>query len=411
MTARRAVAIVLIAGVGIGGTAALIDRSEPQRALAAPVAGDASRTAAQRVPILPIGPVAIVARADDPGRAAPWAIRRLVTRARGNDAYPCLQLGRLDGARFGWIAPGRPLRLARFDQADVPTICGEHFLGGLPQLSTITLTTDAAAGLPRPDRTIVWGALPPGIASARLSDGTELRAGAHGTVLAVLPGRPVGEPHVAGTLRTRGGASRPFSFPGFDRYTGLPPSREDERVHRRLREAGSPITSRIEIAARVPDPAGGAAWGILTAPSTRGGTCFSVPGRVVGKRLAAIEPRLGVARPAPFGQQLDCVQRRAPTAAQPLRMDVLLSSISDEDPTGTTQLRRLNDRTVLHGRTTADVTAVTITTSRDIRTVVPDPRTGVVIAVYDGAFPDERLKVTATLRDGRQRTVLQASGG
>lgn len=411
MTVRRAVAAVLIAGVGTGGAATLVDRGEPERALAAPVAGGVSRTAAQRVPIPPIGPVTIVARADDPGRAAPWAVRRLVSRAQGNDAYPCLQLGRLDGARFGWIAPGRPFRLARFDQADVPTRCGEHFLRGLPQLSTITLTTDATAGLPQPDRTIVWGALPPGIASARLSDGTELRAGAHGTVLAVLPGRPVGAPHVAGTLRTRGGASRPFAFPGFDRYTGLPPSHEDDRVRRRLREAGSPVSDRIEIAARVPDPAGGAAWGILTAPSTRGGTCFSVPGRIVGTRLAHVDPHLGIAQQSPFGQELDCVQRRAPTAAQPLRMNVLLSSIPDEDPTGTTQLRRLNDRTVLHGRTTADVAAVTITTSRDIRTVVPDPRTGVVIAVYDGTFPGERLKVTATLRDGRQRTVLQASGG
>jgi hypothetical protein len=91
-------------------------------------------------------------------------------------------------------------------------------------------------------------------------------------------------------------------------------------------------------------------------------------------------------------------------------MDVMLTSIREEDPGGSLQLRRLVTRTVLHGRTTAAVRTVTITTSRDIRTLVPDPRTHVVLAVYDGDFPAGRLKFTATLRDGRSVTLLQASG-
>ena len=74
------------------------------------------------------------------------------------------------------------------------------------------------------------------------------------------------------------------------------------------------------------------------------------------------------------------------------------------------QLRRLHDRTVLHGRATHDVVAVTFTTSRDVRTVVPDPRTHVVMAVYDGTFPGEHVKVTARLRDGSTRTVMQTLG-
>ena len=98
-------------------------------------------------------------------------------------------------------------------------------------------------------------------------------------------------------------------------------------------------------------------------------------------------------------------------AAHPLRLNVLGSSIPDTDPAGTGQLRRLDGRTVLHGRTTADVREVTITTSRDIRTVVPDRRTHVFLAVYDGSFPGEPFRVTATLRDGSRRTVVQSSGG
>lgn len=392
MSVRRVIAVVLLAGVGVGAATALLSRADAQRALAAPVAG-LSRTAPQRVPITPEGPVTIAARAEDPGGATPWAVRRLTTRSRGH-TRPCLQLGRLDGTRFGWIAPGQPFRLARFDLADVPNICGDAFRLGLPRLSTVTLTTDAAAGLPEPDRTIVWGALPPGFASARLRDGTQLRAGADGVVLAVLLGRPVEAPRYAGTMRTAGGTTRRFAYP-----------RESAR------EAGSALTGKLRIAARAPDPAGGAAWGILTAPSTRGGVCFSNPGHLVGKRLAFLEPRLGIARPNPFEQELNCSDRRGPSAAHPLRMDVLDSSIPDEDPTGTEQLRRLSDRTVLFGRTTAGVREVTITTSRDIRTVLPDARSHVVLAVYDGTFPGEHFKVTATLRDGSQRTVLQTSGG
>lgn len=408
MSRRRIVGAVLVAGIGVGGATALLDRGEARQATAAPVAG-VSRAAAQRVPIRPAGPVTIVARADDPGGDRGWALRRFTTRSRG-DAYPCLQLGRIDAGRFGWIAPGQPFRLARFDQLDVPTLCGETFPRGLPQLTTATLVTDAATGVPQPARTIVWGALPPGFTSAVLSDGTPLPAGRHGAVLAVLPARPLDRVRIAGTLRTSAGRSRRFAYPETSLRSEALRNIRDAARRQRLLRAGTPVEDRIAIAARAPDPAGGAGWGVLTAPSTTGRVCVSSPGRLVGDRLASIEPRLGIARPAPFAE-LDCLQRRAPTAAQPLRMVVAGFSVHDEDPVGTEQLRRLNDRTVLQGRTTADVREVTITTSRDIRTLVPDPRTHVFLAVYDGSFPGEPFRVTATLRDGSRRTVVQSSGG
>ena len=215
----------------------------------------------------------------------------------------------------------------------------------------------------------------------------------------------------AGTLHTASGATQRFAFPVEGRYRGLPHDRRGDAIRRRLREAGSAVTSAIRIAARVPDPAGGAAWGILTAPSTRGGICFSSPGHLVGDRLAFVEPHLGIARPNLIVQELDCDDRRAPSGAHPLRLNVLASSVPDADPAGTGELRRLDDRTVLQGRTTADVREVTITTSRDIRTVVPDRRTHVFLAVYDGSFPGEPFKATARLRDGSRRTVVQSSGG
>ncbi|MDP1847878.1 MAG: hypothetical protein Q8K79_08805 [Solirubrobacteraceae bacterium] len=404
---RRFVITVLVAGIAIGCGAALLGDRVPARSV--PTVGAADTAPAQRVPLPPHGPVKIAARAADPGGGAAWAVRRFVTRQR-EATFACLQLGRLDGTRFGWIAPGRPFRLARFDQVDIPTSCGGKFHAGMPSLSVATLTTDASNGLPQPDRTIIWGALPPRAASARLSDGTRLDRGADGVVLVVLPGRPLGTPRLTGTLRLTSGASRRFAYP----RPGVFPPRtlrgRDGKVRPVPPRGGSPLRDRARVAVRAPDPAGGAAWGIVTAPSTRGGTCRSAPARIVGNRPASVNPRLGLATPDPFAD-LQCSDRRPPSAAHPLRMDVHLTSIPQEDPTGTVQLRRLNDRTVLHGRTTADVRAVTITTSRDIRTLVPDPRTHTVLAVYDGRLPGEQVKTTATLRNGRRVTVLQSSGG
>lgn len=402
MSPRRLIAAVLTAGVAVGAVVAVAHRGASVPALAAPVAG-ASIDRAKRAPIRPRGPVVIAARAADSEGATPWALRSLTTRQRGK-TFSCVQLGRLDGKRFGWISPGQPFRLARFDQLDVPTICDARFYRGMPQLTQVTLTTDGAAGLPRPERTVVWGLLPPGAASARLADGTLLRPGADGVVLAVLPGKPVGELRLSGTLRTADGRQRRFTDPRIDQQRTIASAQSDTKDR-------SPQADRTRVAALAPDPAGGAAWGILTAPSTRGGSCFSRPGKIVGDRLASVDPRLGLARADPLAGAFDCSVRRAPSPARPLRISVLVSSASDDDPIGAQQLRRLGDRTVLSGRTTADVVAVTITTSRDIRTVLPDPRTHVVLAVYDGTFPAERLKITARLRSGRHVTVLQSSGG
>jgi hypothetical protein len=406
MKARRLIAAVLVAGVVVGGAIAMLARGDVATGRAAAPVAAALSADQPPIPLPPHGPVTIAARAADPGGALPWGVRHFTTTT-GGQTYSCVQLGRLNGKRFGWVAPAQPFRLARFDQLDVPTLCGAGFARGLPALEVATLTTDAATGLPRPDRTVVWGILPPGFVSARLAGGTTLRAGAGRVVLDVLPGQPVGSPRLRGTLRASGGAVRRFAYP--DPY--VRPARAIREPGDRLRAptGGRARPGAERVAVRVPDPAGGAAWGVLTAPSTTGATCVSSPARIVGSRLANVVPRLGLASPNPIAQ-FDCTRRRAPSSARPVRIDVLVASLSQEDPSGTEQLRRLRDRTVLSGRTTAAVTAVTITTSRDIRTLVPDPRTHVVLAVYDGTFPGERLKITATLRDGRHVTTLQSSG-
>ena len=346
-------------------------------------------------PVKPVGAVQIVGRADDPGSGLPWATRRFTVREHHRNGktytYPCLQLGRLNGSTFGWVTPGAPFRTAAFDLADVPSLCGvNHFRLGLPLLQALTLTTDPAGSAPVPATTVVWGALPPDVASARLADGTTLNPARHGEVLLALPGRPVGEPVLRGTLRLRSGATRAFDLA---RISG--------------RGVRHPKLHGQHVAVRVPDPAGGAPWGIVVGHDSHGALCLGFPNRLVGDRVASVDGRLGTAMTNLIVGDLRCPAGRTPTAAHPIRADASVFATNDEDPVGTIQLRRLTGRVVVYARTTPDVRTVTVTTSRDVRTLVPDPETHLVIAVYDGTFPGERAKLTAHLSDGRVATVMQ----
>jgi hypothetical protein len=65
---------------------------------------------------------------------------------------------------------------------------------------------------------------------------------------------------------------------------------------------------------------------------------------------------------------------------------------------------------VLYGTTTAAVARVTISSTRDVRTVVPDPIAHAFLVVYDGTVPDETFRVIGHLRDGTAFTTLQPSG-
>lgn len=406
MTRRRIVALILLAGIALGSATAIASR--PATVTRSAVAATPpSLHPVLRAPLTPIGPVTVVARAQDADPSQPeWAIRRFTTRSAGR-TFPCLQLGRLDAGRFGWVTPGRAFRPARFDQADVPTQCAPSFRQGAPALTLTTLITDPSAGLPTPHRAVIWGLLPPDAASARLLNGTALAARPGGVVLSVAQSHAVGEPGLHGTLILRDGL-KPRHFgspqPGLSTLT----SRDAHgQIHRQ--EIPTSVSRRATVAVRAPDPAGGTAWGILTARTPSGTLCISSPGRVVGNVIATVNPYLGTAMREPFAF-LQCPPIRTPSPSQPARMDVSIYSVGDEDPAGTRELRRLTDRTVLTGRTTNGIRSVTVTTARDTRTLIPDPRTHLVIAVYDGTFPGESFTITTQSRNGERRQFTQTTG-
>jgi hypothetical protein len=61
--------------------------------------------------------------------------------------------------------------------------------------------------------------------------------------------------------------------------------------------------------------------------------------------------------------------------------------------------------TTVSGTTHSDVTAITIATPRDVRTLVPSPRAHAFIAVYDGEFATGEIVITAHFSDGTSRVA------
>jgi hypothetical protein len=316
------------------------------------------------------------------------------------DELQCAQLGRLDGGRFGWIAPGAALRPARFDASDVPTVCDSpRFLRRIGlQILRATITTDPAAGPLEPEQTITWGHAAPGVMQVR-GKGFVATPGRGGGYLYVEPGSgPRRSP--SGELRFADGHRKRFDLA--PEVRGARPQQPQSR----------PIGERT-VALRVPDPAGSLPWAMLAARNSRGAICLSAPGRALGDRLGRLDAQLGLFASDVLQETSRCPDPRRPTTKTfPARLSTGLYSGPDVNPDSErTQLRRLDGRTVISGRLHPDVVAVMLRTPRDVRTLIPSRTGHAILAVYDGTFPAGRFTVTSRFRDGRLVTQDVTTGG
>jgi hypothetical protein len=143
----------------------------------------------------------------------------------------------------------------------------------------------------------------------------------------------------------------------------------------------------------VPDPYGGRAWRLMAF------TAGAEPGARLGAGLRELRDR---ARPPRRTQR--------EFAARPCQMGTAAGGDPDSergDPfldRAQIERRLQTGRTIVQATCSADVERVTLSTPRDVRTLVPSPVGHVVLAVYDGAFVDGELELTAHLRGGRTWT-------
>lgn len=340
------------------------------------------------------GTVRITRRVADPTGGAPWALRRWRARVNarlsgGAHALLCYQVGHPapDGAL---VLPGldgrdRKLSLQGETYCNRPEWLEKHAAGAFVRVEV----DDPSSADPKPVRAVVAGLLGKGVRSAELLGAgapRPLELGPDGTFLLVLPGDQapdsvrVRQTRADGNVRT----TRTFALAEACR---LQPGRN----------------------VRVADPDGGPSW--TYGESTVDGTHCTFTGRVIADRLASISPTDGTTMfgPSSFtSAPPGGGSRRRPRTP---RLDFTVagpgneppSTDADDAPLAPQIARRTQPgRTIVTGSAPPDVTAVTIRTPRDVRTV--KPVASLFMAVYDGPFYTGEIVVTARRADGTTLT-------
>jgi hypothetical protein len=355
-------------------------------------------------------------RAADPAAGPPWALRswqgHVDPRARfGADRHPtlfyCWQAGVIEGAQLVEPYPGgspRPLAVSEDFPGERGTTCRAAQAPTPESLvpEVQTYAQDASAYAPIPARTVVTGVImPPASAAVLLGAGQPrpIATDANHAFLIVLPGSYWTAP-LRVSARLPGG--RTLTSPGLSSQPTLRPQ------------------------VRAPDPDGSAPWGYTQTALCPQAWSISQIGRVVGDRIASIDPSTGQMAPGPQqsstgspcgSQNARAQQRFEPYGgsslglAGPLGITVTQSAPEGASPPTQAEIERrtVPGVTVIAGKAAADVTSVTLTTPADVRTVQPVGPSHVFLVVYDGVF--YRGTSTATARLSNGKTVAEPIRG
>jgi hypothetical protein len=339
-------------------------------------------------------------RAKDPAGGPEWALRswQALPNPRANFGggytsarFLCTQFGVIENHRLVEPRAGlAPLQLGVGQEYGLNGGCNapRDLTRFAPMIEPVSYLDDPYAYAPRPVRTVVAGMLRLDAASPVLLGAgapRPLTLDANHAFLAVLPGRYWDAPlRISATIhgRTVVGSTSP-SFPGPEAPTAPQ--------------------------ARAPDPNGGAPWGFSA------GHGSSAYGRIVDGRIAGIEQRTGALRNGPEGWNGGGT---APSLRKPppVRFDTQGGSepslpwLSGPPPSPEVQRRTLPGETIITGTADADVSSITLTTPRDVRTLRPSGPSHAFIVVYDGVFFRGALTASVGLRDGR-RITLQVPNG
>jgi hypothetical protein len=171
-----------------------------------------------------------------------------------------------------------------------------------------------------------------------------------------------------------------------------------------------PSPGPVRLLARAPDPSGGLPYALGGVRSEDGGWCISQPQRVVGERVGAVDFDLGTFAEV-YTLSSDCRRRSDPFLNRRGVSETYLFGGGIVENEGASAKRArvvrrtLPGATILAGVARADVISITITTPRDVRTLVPTSPAHAFIAVYDGGFPTGKIVTTAHFADGTSRVV------
>jgi hypothetical protein len=407
---------IRLGGQTLRGTTAVGRRGQPLRAEPVPPSRSVAsvlRTVDHDPLTVTAGSVAEGPKVDDPAGGPAWRLRSWKARIDADTpvgpgterALLCFAVGQAGhGSALQVPLPGGRTRTVGTGPAD-GRCNGPRWLrdnAASPFVQTFVADPDALD--PKPTRIVVSGLLGDHVRSARLLGAGEprrLELGPHGSFLVVL------DPRYAGAaLRVRqtdvGGRVR---------------TARSDLAGESCRPSGPPVS--------VADPDGGPTWvaGVGTsaniflpshvpgrkAPaSPRARPCRYVA-RLVGGRLAVVLDDELVIYPGPESASIGGTGSDFLSRRHPLIVDVRGPGSFSRPrtvPVTPAQVARrtLAGRTTVTGIAAPDVTSITLRSPRDIRTITPDARSHVYLAVYDGPFYGGEIITSAHLRSGEKVT-------
>ena len=343
------------------------------------------------------GSASITRRADDPAGGPGWALRSWSVRM-GVPPDPvdlgrpslCFAIGVEQRGRLVEPVPSGGTRMVGMGVDDRRCPRRSELAAGAADFELRTYVDDADASDPRAVRVVVAGLLGDAARSAELLGAGAPRAlalGRHGTFLVILG------PEYAGRMlrvRARGPNGVQRTTSALQRMPFLMP--------RCVPTPGQSI--------RVADPDGGPSW--TTGRGRADGRSCRYTGRAIGERVATLLEGRNWVLFEPASTSI-LYTRRPRTADRPLALNITDPRFAMSEPPSPLRSaaqvarRTLAGRTIVTGSATDAVTAVTLRTPRDIRTVRPGPG-GLLLAVYDGVFYGGDVHAIVHMRDGRTIT-------
>lgn len=361
------------------------------------------------------GPAIIEARAADPLGGPAWAVRAFTLDAgRYGGVTRCAQLGREHAGHFGWVDAANRFREMPLETQSNVACEWPRFAGRRqPLLALLTRVSDPNGPSMRPAQSVAWGIVGTGHTAAVKVDGraVDVPRTPSGVVLAPLApsdARPTVTAEVSGGPNGRATTAE-NSF--YDDGLSVAADAATPEGYTRQQWVTVPVEGREPtIEYRVPDPAGGAPWGVVAAPAQDGGWCVSQAGRIAGARVGGVDPTLGTFTDAVPGWGMGC---GSPAGKPTLRYPISGTWASWGEPGGDeaaaarrrdpvrTARRVSPGRTVFSGVVHPDVASVTIVNPRDVRTLTPSPRAHAFTVVYEGVFRPTGTEMSVKLKDGR----------
>jgi hypothetical protein len=339
----------------------------------------------------------------------PPGLRGYPKRLRNNGQNWCVQLVRRYHGRLGWIDGDNVFRPAGSNSLDAPLVCSGRLapFRGEPLEGVATLLT----GLSRPDaRPLVRVAFGAGGIPAL---GAELRLGGRTRPLALsrrgafLEFAPTSDDPGSVTFRYPRRTQMTQRIEDFFVFGNAPPQLPRRRAPAGMVQARAPAGM---VQARAPDPNGGPPWAITAKRSGTSGWCVTSPERLVAGHLGTINFRLGTLGSGDI-HSYDCPRPDDPRLRDGVVANYLPGSGADPNAAATTSSRGPIERRTSPGTTLgfgvarSDVREITMTTPRDVRTIVPTGPAHAWLVVYDGGFPTGDIVLTAHFADGRSRVV------